>query len=673
MPFSSPPSPPPLARSPWIWGLLALVVLALLGGIAWGLQATYQARAQEHRHQIERELLAISQLQARSVGEWRERRLLDAMALSDDALFARAVADWLHTPSTARQTLVRERLRILEERARYSAVYLVDTAGRLLLAPDGPRPGHLPGPEQQALQQALQQAQAVLVEPRRDTIFAFPFLGVVAPLFDGIEPLGAVWLVTDVRTTLYPLLESWPTNSRTAESMLVQRSGDEVLYLSPLRHRSDPPLTVRLSMAQTDNTAVQAVRGGRGILYGRDYRGENVLAVVSAVLDSPWFLVSEVDIAEAFTDVQAREWWALGLPIGLLLLLGGFLTAFWQWNARRRERRLQRELERHLRWLDTAQKAAAVGYFAYDTERKEFFVSPMVSQIFGLHADGRMGLDAWAALLHPQERAHILAVHGQAMAQRSPLRMQYRILRASDQQVRWVQVWAEYEKPSQTERGSVPRMTGTVQDITERKLTEEQLAGYRSALEAQVRTDPLTQVANRRALDEAVASEWSRATRSGAALSLLMVDVDHFKAYNDHYGHVAGDHCLRQVAQALSSAVGRAGEVVARYGGEEFAVLLPHTDLHEALAVAEHMRTAVSALALEHRAAGPGNRHVTVSIGVTCLHPQELMASGAFPEAAEAARALFYQADSALYNAKKAGRDTVMACPATWQPLEPAA
>jgi diguanylate cyclase (GGDEF)-like protein len=216
-------------------------------------------------------------------------------------------------------------------------------------------------------------------------------------------------------------------------------------------------------------------------------------------------------------------------------------------------------------------------------------------------------------------------------------------------------------------------MTGTVQDITERKHSEQQLAHYRAALEAQVRMDPLTHVANRLALDEAVAREWHRAMRSSAPLSLLMIDVDHFKAYNDHYGHVAGDHCLQQVAQALSNAVCREGELVARYGGEEFAVLLPDSDVPQAVALAQRMCDVVRALGIEHLAA-EGRSHVTVSVGVACIHPALLVPTVArsetppdtseFPSATEVAQALFEQADTALYNAKKAGRDRVMACPA---------
>ena len=168
--------------------------------------------------------------------------------------------------------------------------------------------------------------------------------------------------------------------------------------------------------------------------------------MVSTVPDSPWLVVSKVDVAEAFGEMRTREWLALSLPVTLALLLAGLMAAHWQWRARRRERALKVALERNMRWLENGQKAAAIGYFAYEPEREEFLMSGMASQVFGLRPDGRMTRRQWLGTL-----------------------------------------------------------------------------------------------------------------RNGTPLSLLMVDVDHFKAYNDHYGHVAGDHTLQQVAQALATSVGREG------------------------------------------------------------------------------------------------------------------
>ena len=163
--------------------------------------------------------------------------------------------------------------------------------------------------------------------------------------------------------------------------------------------------------------------------------------------------------------------------------------------------------------------------------------------------------------------------------------------------------------------------------------------------------DPLTQIPNRRRMDENLENEWKKALRSGKPLSILMIDIDYFKGYNDHYGHGAGDECLCRVAEALSNGVSRSGDMVARYGGEEFAVILPETDLQSALLIAERLRQLVLGLNLPH-AASRLEMRVTVSIGCATMDS----ATG-ITKAAE----LLHKADSMLYQAKKMGRNQVYA------------
>lgn len=174
--------------------------------------------------------------------------------------------------------------------------------------------------------------------------------------------------------------------------------------------------------------------------------------------------------------------------------------------------------------------------------------------------------------------------------------------------------------------------------------TEASLLAGQATLEHLVRIDGLTEVPNRRAFDERLMAECGKVVRSGHPLSLLMIDIDHFKQLNDHTGHLAGDACLRAVAQSIRRSLPRTGDFVARYGGEEFAVLLPGTDQHGALQVARNLHAAVDALALAHPTS-PSSR-VSVSIG----------GASAQPDAPTSALALVRAADSALYQAKILGR-----------------
>jgi diguanylate cyclase (GGDEF)-like protein/PAS domain S-box-containing protein len=183
-------------------------------------------------------------------------------------------------------------------------------------------------------------------------------------------------------------------------------------------------------------------------------------------------------------------------------------------------------------------------------------------------------------------------------------------------------------------------------DVSARKQAERALVAANQALEQLATSDGLTGLANRRTFDEHLAAEVGRARRGGR-LALVLLDVDHFKTYNDHYGHLEGDACLRAVAGAVRLLVRRAGEVAARYGGEEFALLLPGSDLAAAAQLAELVRARIAGLALPHARHPAGI--VTASFGVAVC-PNDASADGG---------ALIKAADAALYRAKAEGRNRV--------------
>lgn len=168
----------------------------------------------------------------------------------------------------------------------------------------------------------------------------------------------------------------------------------------------------------------------------------------------------------------------------------------------------------------------------------------------------------------------------------------------------------------------------------------------RRRLEAISLTDSLTGLANRRYLDDFLQSEWRQAQRVSGNIGLIMVDIDYFKAYNDHYGHPQGDRCLTQVAHCLKAAVQRPRDLVARYGGEEFAVVLPSVQKSGLAVVAERIRDAVRTLAIPHGASSVAP-YVTISMGLAWCEPQ----SGENPAL------LIEAADEALYSAKAQGRN----------------
>ena len=188
-----------------------------------------------------------------------------------------------------------------------------------------------------------------------------------------------------------------------------------------------------------------------------------------------------------------------------------------------------------------------------------------------------------------------------------------------------------------------------VRDISERKMAEARLEALHEEIYRLSITDGLTEIANRRHFDSTLEKEIQRHAQSGEPLSLILLDVDHFKAFNDYHGHMAGDDCLRRVAKAIEATIRTPIDLAARYGGEEFACVLPCTPPAEAQEIAEAIRAAIAALAIPHDLSQAGV--VTASLGVVTAPGGRTIS----------ARSLLSCADALLYGAKQAGRNRVEA------------
>ncbi len=197
------------------------------------------------------------------------------------------------------------------------------------------------------------------------------------------------------------------------------------------------------------------------------------------------------------------------------------------------------------------------------------------------------------------------------------------------------------------ETGQPSGILNVVRDVSERKQAEKKLQEAYNAVEALAVTDALTGLANRRRFDQYLTTEWRRSQRDRQPLSLIMIDADKFKAYNDTYGHQRGDNCLKQIAEACMDVVSRPGDLIARFGGEEFVVVLPNTESDGALHVANEICEALRGRRLPHSGNAPGI--VTISAGCATL----------IPKFGKHAPDLIEMADKALYRAKFNGRNQV--------------
>jgi diguanylate cyclase (GGDEF)-like protein len=193
-----------------------------------------------------------------------------------------------------------------------------------------------------------------------------------------------------------------------------------------------------------------------------------------------------------------------------------------------------------------------------------------------------------------------------------------------------------------------------LRDATEPKTVEIKLNQALEQMERMAATDGLTGLANRRKFDDVAEKEWRRCGREHQPLSVLLLDADHFKLFNDRYGHLAGDHCLRAIASQLTAAARRPGDLAARYGGEEFLLLAPNTNPEGAMCLAERIRELVVNLAIAHESSPDPGGVMTVSIGAATAWPRDPRNGRSDVSALVAA------ADAALYLAKSRGRNQVV-------------
>ncbi|RXT15413.1 diguanylate cyclase [Ammoniphilus sp. CFH 90114] len=271
------------------------------------------------------------------------------------------------------------------------------------------------------------------------------------------------------------------------------------------------------------------------------------------------------------------------------------------------------------------------------------YVSPSLVR-FGIQPEDYVGKYPHP-YIHPEDMEEVQRIFHEVIRTKSYLEMEYRWKHVNGN---WIYIDV-HGAPVVEENGEVHQVVTVSRDITEQKLAEQKLQRANWILEKASKMDGLTEIANRRYFNEKLKEEWERAAVSKTPLTLIMFDIDFFKAYNDTYGHLGGDEALRQVAQTLTKAVQRTGDLVARYGGEEFALILPGTNQKGGLKVAHRLRTLIEEVGIPH-AGSKVSEILTLSMGICTMIPSQL----------ENPEIIVSQADMALYQAKQEGRNQIV-------------
>jgi diguanylate cyclase (GGDEF)-like protein/PAS domain S-box-containing protein len=270
------------------------------------------------------------------------------------------------------------------------------------------------------------------------------------------------------------------------------------------------------------------------------------------------------------------------------------------------------------------------------------YIGPQIETLLGWPQGSWLSANDWAERMHPEDREWVVNFCVAQSQSGLDHEADYRALTRDGRYV-WIR---DVVHVLRNAAGEVEALVGFMFDISERKQTEQKLLQLQKQLEELSYQDGLTGVANRRMFDNRLQMEWSNAQRNSLPLSLILLDIDYFKQYNDHYGHVRGDDCLKSVGQALSGAAVRPRDLLARYGGEEFVLLLPETDAQAAAQVAERCRQLIREQNIQH-AHSQVAPLLTISLGVGTLVPGPFDQPEAFLE----------RVDRLLYKAKHQGRD----------------
>ncbi len=274
------------------------------------------------------------------------------------------------------------------------------------------------------------------------------------------------------------------------------------------------------------------------------------------------------------------------------------------------------------------------------------YIGPQIEPLLGWKQDSWVTVNDWAERMHPDDRAWVVDYCVSQSQAGVDHEADYRALNAQGEYV-WIRDVVHVVRNA---AGEPEALIGFMFDISERKKTEERLLDLQKQLEDFSFRDGLTGVSNRRKFDAVLDEEWDAARRHTQPLSLILIDIDFFKQYNDCYGHVQGDECLKRVGAALGSVANRPRDLLARYGGEEFVLVLPATDEAAALRVGERVRQALFKAQIPHAASAVGQL-LTVSQGVGTI----------IPSASDTLMQFIDTVDRRLYRAKQAGRDRSVA------------
>ena len=468
------------------------VFLALSAGLGAVGYRYYAVQRSDIEANVRDELSAIADLKVRQVAEWRRERLAAARIIASTQ--SMPAVSWLlagRADAKARGAVLAW-MEALRETG-YANAILVNLRGKVCLAV-----GRGGGAEElyaALVRQVLASGDIVFSDLHRDSGLAGPHLGLNIPLRSDVHgPMeGILLLGIDPSEFLYPLIQSWPTPSRTAETLLVRREGDEVVYLNELRHRKDTAMQLRFPLTDRRIPAVRGALGVEGTAEGIDYRGVRVLAAIRRVPDSPWVLVAKVDADEIYAQVRAEAIWLALMIATLMLAVGTGLGLLWHraqssLYQQRYEAELQEKRSRAL--LNSVIEATSDMVYVKDTRGRYLLANGALCRKAGLPPEDILGRDD-KAVFAPSV-AEAVKDRDNAIMAGGPMKTEEEeLIFKTGETVTYLTATA----PLLDENGSVIGLFGIGRDVTDRKRSEEERSRLQEQLQGAQRMESIGRLA----------------------------------------------------------------------------------------------------------------------------------------------------------------------------------
>ncbi|MBW7901062.1 MAG: EAL domain-containing protein [Rhodocyclaceae bacterium] len=468
----------PPEREPNLRAQLFAVLSVLLIGTALANAFYFRTETEATLAQARAQIEAIADLKVQQINNWRRERLDDAATLGDDPVLGAALQGWLGGRLDARRReAARAWLDRFLERVDYGEAALLDAAGRVLVAAGGDV-GEAPDA---ALLARAAHGGIPQFGPLRELADGRAALDLFVPVFAGPQRTvaGFVLLRIDPQRTLFPTIQTWPVSSASGELLLVERRGDEILFLNELRHRQGAGLHLTRPFDEETLPAVHAARGAARVMEGIDYRGIAVIAATLPVPGTPWGLVAKVDRQEVMAPQYARIGLSIFVSVLLIVVAGGITLRLWQNQRKLVERQRRRDRETHLELAKTqerlvdAQRIGRIGSWERDLRTNVLWWSAESYRLFG-YAPAELPTPTFAdfiARIHPEDRDGMHLVTQGAVASGQPFAIDYRVCLPDG----GTRIYQNVGQVARDERGEPVRAAGTTRDVTESRKNEAEL------------------------------------------------------------------------------------------------------------------------------------------------------------------------------------------------------